>query len=364
MRILTLLMRRMHFGPRRATSIDLCTRDLLVHSAYRNTTLVLGEPVDEPFEGANFKAVARGKSSSSAAEAFVEAAAAERPDLVVVHQHLPSAAFVARRLAPIPVLLYRHGMAKPGNWLHRWRHGRMYERAARVIWVSDTARMNWAAQYPHLAERGVTIHNGLNVRSWQPRLERERVVLCVGRAAPEKGILEAAQGVTQILAQREGWRARFILSRHDRADSYFASVVNALGPLGDRAEVLTDQPFDVVRRACESAAINVVPSIVAEAFGRAAIEAFAGGAALVSSRSGALREVTGNAALSLAEISPQAIGGAVRTLIDDAGLRASLAAEGRVRVQSLYDIRHLAAQLDGLYEQVVERVPFRSQKAA
>lgn len=364
MRITVLLPRRMHFGPRHATSIDLCSRDFLLHSAYRDSTVVLGRPVDEPFDGVNFKPVIGGKSTTSVAEAFADAAAAERPDVVVVHQHVPSAAIIARRLAPVPVLLYRHGMAKPGNWLHRWRHGRMYARMAGVIWVSDKARQNWAAEFPHLASRGVTVHNGLDIGAWHPQAERERVVLCVGRASPEKGILEAAQGVAAALTERDDWRARFILSRQDRADAYFAAVKEALGPLGERAEVLADQSHDAVRAAYESAAIAVVPSIVSEAFGRTAIEAFAGGAALVSSRAGALGEVTGDAAWPLTEVSPLTIAEAVGTLMGNEQLRTTLAAGGQARAMVNYNIQDLAAQLDGIYEQVARQTPARSRKTS
>ena len=78
-------------------------------------------------------------------------------------------------------------------------------------------------------------------------------------------------------------------------------------PLGSRAEIQTDQPHSVVKRAYESAAIAIVPSIFPEPFGRTAIEAFAGGAALVASRSGGLSEVVGDAALTLERVTPEAI---------------------------------------------------------
>ena len=353
MRIVVILPRRMHFGAERATAIDLCVRDFVKHSAHRASTLVLSVPVDPPFEDVNFKAVSGGRSKAHWSKLFAEAARGEAPDLVVAHQHLESAAEIARRLAPVPVILHRHNIVKSSNWLRRWRHGRMYERFARTIWVSDVARQVFAGNFPRLAARAVTVHNGLDLAGWTPRQERQPVVLCVGRASPAKGILEAAIGVAQALSARPGWRAQFILSGLDGDAPYFEAVRHALAPLGRRAQILADQRHDDVKSAFESAAIAVVPSLFAEPFGRTAIEAFAGGAALIASTAGALGEVTGDAALKLDEVTPAAIAQAVSTLIDTPSRRSGLGAAGLARVRGQFEIGALAGGLDAVYEQVL-----------
>jgi glycosyltransferase involved in cell wall biosynthesis len=41
-------------------------------------------------------------------------------------------------------------------------------------------------------------------------------ILCVGRACPDKGILEAAEAIAMLLPDYPGWRARFVLACLDK----------------------------------------------------------------------------------------------------------------------------------------------------
>ena len=43
MKIAVILPRGMHFGPKRATAIDLCVRDFVTFSRFRDTTAIFGE---------------------------------------------------------------------------------------------------------------------------------------------------------------------------------------------------------------------------------------------------------------------------------------------------------------------------------
>jgi hypothetical protein len=49
-KIAYVMLRNAHFGPLLAASVELCVRDLVVHSRYARSTLVVCPPVDEPFE--------------------------------------------------------------------------------------------------------------------------------------------------------------------------------------------------------------------------------------------------------------------------------------------------------------------------
>jgi glycosyltransferase involved in cell wall biosynthesis len=102
----------------------------------------------------------------------------------------------------------------------------------------------------------------------------------------------------------------------------------------------------------ERAAIALTPTLIREAFGRAALEAHAGGAALVSSGRGGLREVSGDACLYADPDKPASLAHALDRLIRNEALRNRLALEGRLRAQRLFDIRACAADLDDFYEEV------------
>ena len=353
MRIAVILPRGMTFSAEGASAIDLCVRDFVRHSRFSATTAVIGEAVSRPFADIDFRAIpsnANRKHSESAA-LFAEAARAYKPDLVVVHQHLPIATSIAQHFSPLPILLHKHNLPHAGNALTRWRHTKQYARFCRTIWVSDDARHVYELAFPQLAERAVTIYNGLDFSVWKPARTRTKEILIVGRASPEKGILEAVQACVAILPYRPNWSLRLILSRLDHDDSYLQSVTSTLSPIRQQATLETDQPHDVVKQAYENAAIAVVPSLFREPFGRTALEAMAGGSALISSIKGGLAEILAKGSgYPLSDVTVENIGKAVSTLIDDPVTRETIAHEGRSNAREHFDIENVAKKLDDTYE--------------
>ncbi|WP_051228707.1 glycosyltransferase family 4 protein [Pleomorphomonas oryzae] len=358
MKIAVILPRGTHFGPDRATAIDLCAYDFVRFSRYRDETVVIGEAIDRPFDGVRFIGLSRaGKSQSAFADALATAATSERPDLVVVHQHIPSARRIARRLGDRPVLLHRHNNPKtPKGFLGRWLEARKYAPFARIIVISAFCRDRLLDLFPSLQVKTHVVHNGLDLGEWPVTGAKRPEILFVGRAVPEKGVLEAAHAAVSALldapAKTPDWRIRFILSGLDGNAAYAAEVIEALRPLGFQAEVLRDLPHAAVRQAFRDAAIALVPSRFEEPFGRTAIEAMAGGAALISSLRGGLKEIAEGVSLEIDPDAPASIAAAITHLIHDEVLRHRLADEGRKRVESAFAIERSAAQLDDIYASV------------
>lgn len=354
MKIAVILPRGTHFGPDKATAIDLCAYDFVRFSRYRDETVVLGEAIEHPYDGVRFIGVSRaGKSQIAFSDALAAAAAAEKPDVVVVHQHIPSARRIAARFRDRPVLLHRHNNPKtPKGFLGRWLEARKYAAFARIVVISAFTRDRLVEAYPALASKTHVVHNGLDLGEWPATDIKQQEVLFVGRAVPEKGVLEAARGAAAALARNPEWRARFILSGLDGNATYTAEVTEALKPLGEHAEVLRDLPHAEVREAFRRAAIALVPSRFEEPFGRTAIEAMAGGAALITSLRGGLREIAEGVSLDINPEDPASIAGAISRLIQDEALRRRLAEQGRKRVESAFAIQGSAAQLDDLYASV------------
>ena len=136
-----------------------------------------------------------------------------------------------------------------------------------------------------------------------------------------------------------------------------ARIRAALAPFGARAVVETDRPFSAVKPLLERAAIAVAPTIGPEPFGRAALEAMAGGAALVCTTEGGMGDVAGEAAIRLPSADPAEIAAALRGLIADDAARAALAAAGRARAVARFDLDAVAARLDAVYEETLARRP-------
>src|SRR5215218_7320301 len=108
MRTVIVLPRNMHFGPLRATAIDLCVRDFVRFSAFRATTLVIAEALDHAFDDIETATVPRGAGPST----FAKTIRRYRPDIVLVQQHRPTASKLARLIDDVPVALHRHGLLK------------------------------------------------------------------------------------------------------------------------------------------------------------------------------------------------------------------------------------------------------------
>lgn len=353
--VFQVMPRNMYFGASRATSIDLCVRDLVGSSRYRSTTRILAEEIGDLFPGFSIEPLPSQSRAATFARANHVARAARRdlPDLIIVQQHLPTAAAIARRLPNVKIILHTHNFQKgydtTGRVMQQLRRAirkRRYAQLAGIIHVSETCARSFADTWPDVGLPSVVVNNGLDFATWRPADERVPQILCVGRCAPEKGILEAAQGVAAMLPKYPGWRARFILSDIDMHRSYFECLRTALATCGPQADIQVQRPFAEVKAAYEQAAIALVPSKWTEPFGRTALEAHAGGAALVSSGTGGLAEISGDAALMLPEVTPDAIASAIATLIANQPLRECLAHKGAEHVRAHLGIEAQAARLD------------------
>lgn len=352
-RIVVLNPRKLRFSNDSATSIDLCVHDLVRFSRHRSETIVIGDPVENPFADVDFRPRPVWPNLDSFEIRIRRIAAMIRrlsPDVVTVQEHLKTASYLSRHV-PAPVLLHFHNpIHRPKNFYDRTIRERHFSRLAGVIVVSEPQKSDLRQVWPNLAAPIHVVGNGLDRADWRPAAERRKTILVVGRPVPEKGILEAAQAAAEVLATNPEWEAVFILNEVQRDPDCFQSVRQALAPVAERARLLVQRPFAEVKEWMESAAVCVVPSKVAEAFGRAALEAHFGGAAVISSGSGGLRWVSGDAAIYLAAVDRTEISGAIRQLIENPARRSDLARRGRQRAVEMFDLRHVSAQWDAILE--------------
>ncbi|WP_170263456.1 glycosyltransferase family 4 protein [Blastochloris sulfoviridis] len=352
LRVAIVLPRHMRFSRRGATSIDLVAHDLLLFSRHRASSVVVAELVDDPFDDVAVVPFARWPFEPHAVLGWRlgRRVAVRGVDVVVVHQHLPTAAALTRAVAPVPVVFHTHGWPKPPkNPFDRVRRHHLLSRFAGIVLVSEACRAAFVEAWgPDIPSHAVP--NALDLSTWRPAAAREPLIVMAARLSPEKGLLETAQALAKVLpALPDDWRAEMFGAMGDRFPDYTAAVSAALAPLGERVTLHGDRPHADVQAAFERAAIALVPSKVREAFGRTALEAFAGGAAVAASPVGGLAELIEGCALPLPDVSADAIAEAIRRLAADEILRADLAAKGQGRAAG-FDIRTAAAAYDGLLE--------------
>jgi glycosyltransferase involved in cell wall biosynthesis len=349
------LPRGTSFGPVGATSIDLCVHDFVLNSRYVGATRIHCSAVVDPFVGFEMRFDECGNGGQVwKALRFVRRIKEEGASLTVVHQHLPTAFFLSKFL-PHPVLLHAHNFQKDvtpplSRMLRRWR----YSGLAGIIFVSEECRRDFLFNWPEIEVPTFVVHNGLDLSLWSPAQQRRKEILVVGRAAPEKGVLEAVKAIRMILPQLPGWTARFILSEPDRHPDYFADVRRIVDDSNGAIALITNQPHHVVKKATEEAEIALVLSKWREPFGRTAIEAHAGGAALISSGRGGLREVSADTSLYADPDDECAVAAALMKLGSDDSFRRSLAAAAQERALQKFEIRKVSATLDDVYDRYLQ----------
>ncbi len=353
--VFQVMPRNMYFGASRATSIDLCVRDLVCASRFQTATRIFAEQIDDSFSGFSVDHLPKTRRAATFARAnhVARAALRDTPDLIIVQQHLPTAIAIARRLPHAKIVLHTHNFQKAYNTgggvkdvVHRVLRKRRYRHLAGIIHVSEACARHFTETWPEIAIPSAVIGNGLDFDAWRPAHERSKQILYVGRCAPEKGVLEAAQAAAMVLPQFPDWQVRFILSNIEVHPDYFRSVRMALSSLGPQAGIEVQRPFIEIKAAFERAAIALVPSKWIEPFGRTALEAHAGGAAVISSGTGGLAEISGNAALILPAVTPAAIAEAIAALIRTDALREQFARRGSKRARIYFDVSIQAARLD------------------
>lgn len=379
MKVFQILPRRMRFSKGKASSIELCVSEWVAGSRFRDEITVFAEAGDEPLIDVamhRWKPAQRLVSWQTAIEIRREAAR-RGCDLIIVQQHIATAARIAAFNAGIPVILSTHnfveGRAKGTSGALRNRLvERRFNRLRGLTLISEATRRDFGENWPEATLPRAVVSNGFDFSLWKPAAVRDNRILVVGRATEEKGLLEAASGIATFLKDSPDWQATLVLSEADRNPDYVQAIKEALAGVQHRVELAAGITYARIRELSERCAIAVVPSKWNEPFGRTALEAHAGGAALISSGSGGLREISGECALYIDTVSPEAIDGALRKLAEDDVLRIQLAAAGVTRVRKHFRLSggdepeatlpSICERLDGFYEKVV--ADFRFPKKA
>jgi glycosyltransferase involved in cell wall biosynthesis len=384
MKIIHALPRRMRFEAKTASSVELCVAEWVSGSRYRPETTVFAERGEAPLLDVDVFRLAPAKRLSSWHLAYTirQQVKLRRYELIVAQQHIPTVSRIAAFNPHTPVILQTHNFIVPpkpgaGALLHNMMSYRQLERLAGITLVSEATLRRFEADWPDVRIPRRVISNGFDFSAWRPAAIREKTIIVVGRTHETKGILEAAQGVNTFLESFRDWRAIFILSESRQYKEYFDSIMSALRSSQDQAQVMIDIPFARVREITEKAAISIVASKWEEPFGRTALEAHAGGAALISSKTGGLREISGDAAAYLDEVTSSAIASMLFRLASDDALRERLAREGMQRVrrhfplvrsanESASGIMPICERLDEFYDEVVRhhRAGLRAGRSA
>ena len=243
-----------------------------------------------------------------------------------------------------------------GLLLKRLLHRLPWYPADRFIAVSDFVATRLRSVNGTPAARTVRVYNGIDLARFVapvgPSLSEALqipssvpIVFGSGRAMPYKGIevlIDAAR-----LLQQSGFReVHFAWAGHGPALEQLRAKAAEAGLhrfhfLGRREDVPA---------LLASAAVAVVPSVWAEAFGLTVVEAMAAGTPLVASAIGGIPELIRpeETGLLVPPGDPAELAEAIRRLLDDSALRARLAAQGREDALARFSLERTTGELAGL----------------
>jgi glycosyltransferase involved in cell wall biosynthesis len=212
-------------------------------------------------------------------------------------------------------------------------------RAARVITVSEVCRGQIIERYGLPADRVVCVHNAAGPAA--EAIERDAArnelvalgldpgrpyILAVGNLQPRKNLVRLIEAYRSLAAAGVDVDLLVVGAEHYRA----REVLDAAGEASGRVR-FTGYISDRQLAACYTLATVFALPALFEGFGIPALEAMTHGTPVVCSRSGALPEVCGNAALYFDPTDVESITAALRRAVTDDALRDELIRKGRAR---------------------------------
>ncbi len=366
MRIAVVMPRGSKMSLSKPNSMETVATTLLAHSRAKGATRIFcdGGAADPALP--DLMTVPEGLSKARRLDAVARSIAALDPAHIEHHQQLESSAALARRLPGRVHVLYRHTRIKPPRGLvDRLRYGARLAAFDRLVFVSEAARAEFAADYPRFADRASAICNPIDVQAWTADpADRDDLIVFSGRAMAEKGLEPLCQALEVVLDRFPTWKAALMLGDWDRHADWAAPRLQPLERFGDRVAIHRSASLEQVRAVTRRAAIAVTPSFVAEALGLSALEAHAAGAALISSGRGGLREASGPHAVYVETPTAPGLIEAMTALIQKPAQRRALARSGQAFVAATHAPAVRSAQLDDLRETLLTRTAVGSASQA
>jgi len=230
--------------------------------------------------------------------------------------------------------------------------GRVARRVGPVLTGSESSRDDICRDFRVPPENVHVIPLGVDTRLFHPRSGPRaagRILAVASADSPVKGVATLLRAVGKLATERD---VHLIVVGRPAAGGPTERLVAELA-LGDRVRFVTGISDLELAELAASAEMAVVPSLY-EGFSLPAVEHMASGTPLVASRTGALPEVTGDAAMLVAPGDPEELAAALRRLHDSARERERLGAAAWDRVQERFAWPAVARAIVAQYYRATE----------
>jgi len=182
-------------------------------------------------------------------------------------------------------------------------------------------------------------------------------VLLVGSITPEKGITQFILAANEI-SKQAAFNGRVEFALVGNGDDALIRRMIATLRLENVVRHRTGIPYADMPRLYASADLFVLPSLPAphweEQFGMVLAESMACGKAIVSTTSGAIPDVVGDAGMLVPPYNYRALAERIAHLLRDESERAILGERAALRARELFDAEVFAADMYRLYTELVD----------
>jgi glycosyltransferase involved in cell wall biosynthesis len=274
----------------------------------------------------------------------------------VVHTHLVHADIYGALARPGRLVSTRHNPDPFRTGPFQFVERAFTRRTDRVVAISEAVRDFCVRRVGLPPGKVVVIRYGLDglPPPWGENpplpLEGRRVLLCVARLSPQKGVDTAIRALPRI--------------RRDHADAVL--LVLGEGPERQRLETLAGElgvsgSVLMPGRVGDVAALYRRADVVVhparwEGFGLALLEAMLAGKPVVATRAGSAPEVVGEESGTLVPPDDaQALGEAVSSLLSDPARAAALGAAALARAEAEFSVARMAERTGALYADLLSR---------
>jgi glycosyltransferase involved in cell wall biosynthesis len=182
------------------------------------------------------------------------------------------------------------------------------------------------------------------------------LVLFAGRVIGEKGVVELVRALATLRASH---LHLVVIGNGDQIDRV-RHAADALG-IADYVHMIPHLPYAEIPATLRAADLIAVPSLSTpywqEQFGMILAESMACGVPILTTSSGSIPDVVGDAALVVPEYDVRQLAGGLRALATDPLLRRKYSALGRERALERYDANLIARRLGDCYRRVIASPP-------
>ncbi len=367
-KIAIVLPPREYFRKADSGAVALTVYDFLKASRFRTDSIVFGG-YPEHFDDVKYQYIDAkfhwllGRNRAYARSCIAHIKQDKQLQLIEVHNRVALALAIKKALPECRVALHihndPHSMAGAKTASEREKLLRSLDVAYCVSYYVRDRLLDGVSD--ELKARAQVVYNAIesNQASEIDTL-RQPWIVYAGRFIPEKGVFEFAQALAQILLLYPEWKAVFLGARgfgHQAGQSeYEQSVYAKLEHVADQIEFRGHVQHHEVMQVFNQASIAVTPSTGAEAFGRTALEAMDAGCAVVTSSSGGLKEVAGDAAIVVDSVTSETLISAITPLIKNSLLRESCAEKCQQYVRNTFSLSVQVAHLDGIRAGLLESI--------